>query len=81
MIVRRREFKRKRSYKRREARRHPLPRLLRDLYTNFRTELYAALACSSPMFQCLEEAKATHGIQWGGMGMYWDVTIGRELHR
>ncbi len=71
-IVRRKEYKRKRWYKRRAARRSPLSRLLKNLYADMRTQMYPVI---TPLVAQMRWQAAGESVRWGGSNHYFDVHV------
>lgn len=75
MKVRRAEFKRKRNAKRGWRRRHPLERLLKDMYNS---AYIALVGLRTPLLDCLERHTTTN-TKWGGLGLHFDVAVSGPL--
>ncbi len=73
MITRRAEYKRKRWYKRRAARRNPMDRTLKGLFREFRASMVALFNQKTPLLSIIRKAGDGPSMHWGGDGMYFDV--------
>lgn len=73
MKVRRAEYRRKRNAKRGWRRRHPLRRILKDLYSDLRINLYPL---TTPLIAKFAQSdRANDGSpRWGGVS-YFDVVV------
>jgi hypothetical protein len=65
-ILRRRDKKRARWYRRRDRKRHPLNRLLKNVYANIRVPL-------APVWDNMDWGAGPK--RWGGTNYYYDVVI------
>lgn len=74
MKLRRKEYKRKRWYKRRAARRHPLSRILKDFYINIRDNWTIATLVATPLCG-VARIPGQREVRWGGDGMYFDIAV------
>ena len=69
-IVRRKEFKRKRWYRRRERKRMPFSRVLKQVYADMRAVI---VPLNTPLLSCLRTANPESRVRWGGNNYYFDV--------